>query len=105
MQPEFKDIEKIRTIYSVIENEDKLADLIKSAKEGINVTIGQENEMEAIKDLSLITASYQLAEDKYGTIALLGPTRMEYRKVINLLNALSNEMTEVLHLWYKNNGY
>lgn len=103
LQPEFNDIEKIRTFYSVIENEEKLADLIKNNQDGISVSIGQENEVEAIKDFSLITASYQLDSDKKGTIALLGPTRMEYRKVINLLNALSNEMTEALRLWYENN--
>lgn len=99
--PEFNDIEKVRAFYSVIENEDKLASLIKTNDGGINVTIGEENKMEAIKDFSLITASFQSGQDEHGTIALLGPTRMEYRKVINLLNALSNEMTEVLDLWYK----
>ena len=82
---------------------EKLADLIKNNQDGISVSIGQENEMEAIKDFSLITASYQLDSDRKGTIALLGPTRMEYGKVINLLNALSNEMTETLRLWYENN--
>lgn len=101
--PEFDNIDKIRTFYSIIENENKLADLIKNKQTGINVTIGQENKMEAIKDFSLITASYKMGYDKHGTIALLGPTRMEYRKVINLINALSNEMTDVLHLWYKTN--
>ncbi|MFD2209222.1 heat-inducible transcriptional repressor HrcA [Virgibacillus halophilus] len=104
MQPEFKDLEKIRTFYAMMENEDEVANLLKQTTQGIKISIGHENKLEAIKDLSLITATYDINEGQMGTIALLGPTRMEYRKVITLLNALSNEMTEALYLWYKNNG-
>ncbi|OZU89918.1 heat-inducible transcriptional repressor HrcA [Virgibacillus indicus] len=101
MQPEFNDVEKIRSFYSMMEKEDEIASLLKSSDNGIKVTIGHENEIDAIKDFSLITASYQLGEGQLGTIALLGPTRMEYRKVISLLKGLSNEMTDALYLWYK----
>ncbi|GIO27596.1 heat-inducible transcriptional repressor HrcA [Ornithinibacillus bavariensis] len=103
-QPEFNDINKIRSFYRMMENEDEVVNLLKVPQQGIRVTIGRENELEAIQDFSLITASYQLRDEQMGTIALIGPTRMEYRKVITLLNALSNEMTDVLYLWYKNNG-
>ncbi|MFD2046116.1 heat-inducible transcriptional repressor HrcA [Ornithinibacillus salinisoli] len=104
MQPEFKDVDKIRSFYSMMENESEVVNLLKNPQHGIQVSIGHENKLDAIKDFSLITASYHLGDDQMGTIALLGPTRMEYRKVITLLNALSNEMTEALYLWYKNNG-
>ncbi|PAV29013.1 heat-inducible transcriptional repressor HrcA [Virgibacillus profundi] len=103
MQPEFNDVDKIRSFYSMMEREDEIANLLKGSESGIKVTIGHENEVEAIKDFSLITASYHLGEGQMGTIALLGPTRMEYRKVISLLKGLSNEMTDALYLWYKNN--
>ena len=39
--------------------------------------------------------------NQLGTIALLGPTRMEYRKVITLLKALSNEMTDLFFSFHK----
>ncbi|ASK63143.1 heat-inducible transcriptional repressor HrcA [Virgibacillus phasianinus] len=103
MQPEFKDIEKVRSFYSMMEKEDEIANMLKASTEGIKVSIGHENKVDAIKDCSLITATYHLGEDQLGTIALLGPTRMEYRKVITLLHALSNEMTDALYMWYKNN--
>src|SRR5699024_5205272 len=83
---ELKDDDKISSFYTMIEKEDEIADLLKSTTDGIKVTIGNENKVDAIKDFSLITAAYQLGEDQLGTIALLGPTRMEYRKVITLLN-------------------
>src|SRR5690625_7448474 len=62
MQPEFKDVDKIRSFYTMIEKEDEIADLLKSTTDGIKVTIGNENKVDAIKDFSLITAAYQLGE-------------------------------------------
>lgn len=103
-QPEFNDINKVRSFYQMMENENQVVNLLKTPQHGIKVTIGNENKVDEIKDFSLITASYQLGSEQMGTIALIGPTRMEYRKVITLLNALSNEMTDALYLWYKNNG-
>jgi len=104
LQPEFNDVDKVRAFYRMMDNEMVIADLLKAKPNGIKVSIGHENQLEAIKDLSLITASYHLGAEQMGMIALLGPTRMEYRKVITLLQTLSNEMTEALYLWYKNNG-
>lgn len=101
-QPEFKDVNKIHSFYSMIEDEEKVLDLLGDHTDGIKVTIGKENQLKAIQDFSLITASYDLGEKQTGTIALLGPTRMEYRKVIRLLNALSQEMTEALNIWHNN---
>ena len=103
MQPEFKDVNKVQSFFSMMEKEEELANLLKGKQDGIKVTIGNENKVDAIKDFSLITASYELSENQMGTIALLGPTRMEYRKVINLLSTLSNEMTDALNMWDKDN--
>ncbi|HLQ71434.1 MAG TPA: heat-inducible transcriptional repressor HrcA [Bacillota bacterium] len=101
MQPEFDDVEKVRSFYELMEREEDIANLLKAHTDGIRVLIGEENEVDEIKDFSLITASYRLGEDQLGTIALLGPTRMEYRRVINLLHALSSEMTQTIGMWYK----
>ncbi|WP_337019763.1 heat-inducible transcriptional repressor HrcA [Oceanobacillus massiliensis] len=103
MQPEFNDVDKIRSFFSMMEKEDEIANMLKNSKNGIEVSIGNENEVEAIKDLSLITASYHLGGDHMGTIALLGPTRMEYRKVISLIRGLSSEMTDALYMWNRFN--
>ncbi|WP_217586755.1 heat-inducible transcriptional repressor HrcA [Lentibacillus saliphilus] len=102
-QPEFNNVEKIRTFYAMMENEAEIAQLFKGATNGIKVRIGQENKMDAVKDLSVITSSYQLGDDNTGIIGLLGPTRMEYRKVITLLHAFSNEMSDALYVWFKHN--
>lgn len=102
-QPEFHDVNKLYSFYSMMENEQEIIRLLTSEKEGIKVTIGNENKMEAIKDFSLITTTYSFGHDDLGTIGLLGPTRMEYRKVIPLLQALSEEITDALYMF--NNKY
>lgn len=104
MQPEFNDVDKIRSFYAMIENEEEIVNLLKDKHDGIQVTIGHENEVDAIKDFSLITSPYELVDNHLGTIALLGPTRMEYKKVIRILNTLADEMTDAFDIWYKGKG-
>ncbi|SEA96280.1 heat-inducible transcriptional repressor [Thalassobacillus cyri] len=101
MQPEFKDLEKVRSLYAMMEKESEIVHLLRSEHPGIHVKIGHENEVDAMQDCSLITASYALGDDQIGTIALLGPTRMEYNRVIKLMNVLSSEMTDTFKSWYQ----
>ncbi|GGM31147.1 heat-inducible transcription repressor HrcA [Paraliobacillus quinghaiensis] len=100
LQPEFKDVNKIHSLYSVMEQEDLIANVLRSYSNGVNVSIGQENKMDEMQDCSLITATYSLAGKQLGTIGLLGPTRMEYSRVIALLNVLSNRMSSTFHSWF-----
>ncbi|MFD1018814.1 heat-inducible transcriptional repressor HrcA [Thalassobacillus hwangdonensis] len=102
MQPEFKDLDKVRSLYSMIEKESEIAHLLRSDHPGIQVKIGHENEADAMHNCSLITATYTLGDEQIGTIALLGPTRMEYNRVIQLIDVLSGQMTETFRSWYQN---
>ncbi|WP_079530325.1 heat-inducible transcriptional repressor HrcA [Halobacillus hunanensis] len=99
-QPEFKDLEKVRSLFATIEQENEMADLLRSGDQGLHVRIGHENPFDAMQNCSLITASYTLGNEQVGTIALLGPTRMEYNRVISLLSVLSKHMTETFKGWY-----
>jgi len=101
-QPEFKDVDKIYEFYTMLENETEIIKLLGNTHQGIHVSIGSENKVDAIKDFSLITSTYSLGSNQLGTIALLGPTRMKYGKVISLLQSISNEMSELLNLKNKN---
>lgn len=100
-QPEFNDIDKIRSLLTVIEQEDVVYDLIRSDKLGISVKIGQENKVQEMHNCSLITASYSFGNNPMGTIAILGPTRMEYGRVIGLLNFLSKDLSRMLSSLYQ----
>ena len=101
-QPEFHDIHKVQSLLSMIEQEQGFYDLIKQNPEGITVKIGRENQNTTLEDCSLITATYSVGADQFGTLAILGPTRMEYSRVITLLSAFSNDLTRLLTKLYQN---
>lgn len=92
-QPEFHNINKVRSLLNMIEKEEGFYELFRHIPNGIHVTIGKENKNMAMEDCSLITATYSIGEEPVGTIAILGPTRMEYSRVIGLLDFLSRDMS------------
>jgi heat-inducible transcriptional repressor len=101
-QPDFHDLAMIRNLMNMIEHEDGVYKLMKKNPAGINVKIGRENDNSAMENCSLITATYSVGTEKLGTIAILGPTRMEYSRVISLLSLLSSDLTSVLTKLYQN---
>ncbi|WP_456278227.1 heat-inducible transcriptional repressor HrcA [Bacillus sp. AK128] len=100
-QPEFHDIGKVRSLLNIIEQEQEIYKLLRAKESGIHITIGKENQNEAMEDCSLITASYSFGNEKLGTIAILGPTRMEYSRVVSLLQLISNDLTKALEKLYQ----
>ncbi|MCZ8511150.1 heat-inducible transcriptional repressor HrcA [Paenibacillus filicis] len=102
-QPEFKDVDKVKSILDLLSEAPKLVRLLDgvSGGSGVQVRIGSENAIEAVNDCSLITATYSVNGQMLGTIGILGPTRMDYGKVIYLLDHLSKDMTQVMERWYK----
>ncbi|TBL70425.1 heat-inducible transcriptional repressor HrcA [Paenibacillus thalictri] len=101
IQPEFKDVEKVKTILDMLSQTQSLVKLFAEKPSGIQVCIGEENRNEAINDCSLITATYSVEGHTLGTIGILGPTRMEYARVIHLLDRFSKELAVVMGRWYK----
>ena len=100
-QPEFRDVDRLKSILDVLEETPKLVRLFSGIPEGLSVRIGSENTLETVNECSLITATYSIDGKSLGTIGILGPTRMEYGKVINLLSHLTHELAIVLEKWYK----
>ncbi|WP_440895895.1 heat-inducible transcriptional repressor HrcA [Amphibacillus sp. Q70] len=99
LQPEFNDVTKIHSLYSIIEKEDLMAKLLRASEKGIQISIGHENKINEMQDLSLITATYSLSGEQLGTIALLGPKRMDYARVVSLMRLLSKRMSHTFHDW------
>lgn len=100
-QPEFKDVGKVKGILDLFDETQTLIQLFSGTAEGIQVRIGTENTLEAINNCSLITASYSIDGQSLGTIGILGPTRMEYGRVISLLDYFSQDLALILARWYK----
>ncbi|MED1438697.1 heat-inducible transcriptional repressor HrcA [Aeribacillus composti] len=100
-QPEFRDVSQIQTFLDFIEQEDELYDLLKTNPSGITVKIGTENKISAMENCSLITATYSIGEKQIGTVAVLGPKRMDYSRVISLLKFFSKDLSQVLTKLYQ----
>ena len=78
-QPEFRDVERVRNLLGILEEEKVLKDLLQGGEDsGLKVTIGSENKFTGIQDCSMVQATYRLNGQIVGTMAVLGPTRMEY---------------------------
>ena len=89
MQPEFNDADKIRDIISKFEDKE-IVSSIKEEENGINIYIGSENNFD--DDVTIIKTKYTINGEE-GTIALIGPKRMEYERVITLLNYIMNNIS------------
>lgn len=88
-QPEFRDVERVRNLLGILEEEKVLKDLLQGGEDsGLKVTIGSENKFTGIQDCSMVQATYRLNGQIVGTMAVLGPTRMEYGKVISVMDYL-----------------
>ena len=100
-QPEFHDVDRIKDILLMLEEEELIKDILHAHMgDGLEVTIGQENEESRIKDCSIITATYHLDGELLGTIAVLGPTRMEYGKAMSLLEYMNTNLASVIRRFH-----
>jgi len=95
-QPEFKDVNKVKTILDLFDQTEVLLSVFDHTPDGIQVRIGGENSLEAIHNCSVITASYAINGQPVGSIGILGPTRMDYSKVITILDIFTRDLTKSL---------
>ncbi len=97
-QPEFHSIEKVKKILSMLDENKLLCEILQEQSDkNLAVTIGQENKYNDIKDCSIISATYHLDGKPVATLAVLGPTRMDYGKIITLLNFMNSNLANVFH--------
>lgn len=96
-QPEFRDVERVRNLLGILEEEKVLKVLLQGGEDsGLKVTIGSENKFTGIQDCSMVQATYRLNGQIVGTMAVLGPTRMEYGKVISVMDYLHKYLKTIL---------
>lgn len=98
--PELGDITKTSELLEKFEDKNELSQLLeetinKDNETGIQVYIGDETSVQNMKDCSLVTATYEMPEGAKGTIGIIGPKRMDYKKVVNTLKNLTIELDEI----------
>ena len=93
--PELKKEETLKNFLNIIETQDALKEMLKNGYDGnINVYIGQENAFEDLKDFTIITYKQKINDKEIGTIGLIGPKRMDYKKVIPVIKYVGDAIQE-----------
>jgi heat-inducible transcriptional repressor len=93
-QKDFDDLEKIKKIARLLENNNIWKSFDKD-EEGINVSIGKENNIEDLSDVSVVSTKLNVNNNKIGSVCVIGPTRMDYNQVIEALEFLSDKLEEL----------
>lgn len=100
VQPEFQDVEKVKALMDLLHENDTLTKLVSASPGGLQVRIGEENHIEAMNNCSIVTVSFSVDGRSLGRIGVLGPTRMDYSKVISLLQLLAKDFSDHLRRTY-----
>lgn len=96
--PEISDREKASQLVNAFEEKDKLKEILSDVNEdcenGVKVYIGNEVPVSDMKDLSVVTANYEIGEGLRGTIGIVGPKRMDYEKVLKTVKTVMASLDE-----------
>lgn len=97
-QPEFRDARRLEAVLSVLEQRSALYKLFSSVYLGPDVTviIGAENPLQEMRDCSFVGSRYFIAGHPAGTIGVLGPTRMDYRRAVSAVEFMARNLGELL---------
>ena len=97
--PEFKDMDRARQFLSLLDEKTSICRAVYDAAQpnGITVRIGSENDLSSIRDCSLVMVSYNVSDTMVGTIGIIGPTRMEYSKVISSISYMKKLVSDEIN--------
>lgn len=96
--PEFNDITRTKDFLNFLkkDNSKMIKSLLSGTGEATSVIIGNENPVLKDKDISLVVSNYSLGGSMKGKLAIIGPTRMDYAKVISTLDYLTACINDVM---------
>ncbi len=97
-QPELADLSRVRRLFETFHDKARLVRLLNEclAGGGVRAWIGDDTELTSALDFSLVAAPYRVGEQVLGGLGILGPSRMEYDKVIPLVEYLADTLSEAL---------
>lgn len=95
--PEYRSLDKAKPLMTYLAENQEGSRLPVSMENGqnMNILIGPENVSEALKDTSVVMASYDIGDNMRGVIGVVGPTRMDYAKVTARLSYFADSLTRM----------
>ena len=107
--PEYRDIDRAKEFIEFLDDKSSVTKAVSDSHDDeereINIKIGKENDMDIMQNSSLVTANYHLGGRTVGKIGIIGPTRMNYSKVVANINQISKYLEKLLEeMYFDNNG-
>ncbi len=96
-QPEFLQVDKIEPLFRLLEQKERITGLLSLPQptSGIQVVIGSENNYEGMEMCSVVHSCYTSRGDVMGTIGVIGPTRMQYPRIVSIVDFTAQVMSQV----------
>jgi heat-inducible transcriptional repressor len=96
--PEMVEAERLKGFLRLIEEKKLLASILERCleRDGINTLIGDEIDEKQISGCSIVTSSYKIGNKSVGAIGIIGPTRMDYQKVVPLVDYAGKFVSNLL---------
>lgn len=100
--PEFRDIDKAKEFLDILEEKDIIHKLLKTATlkdtdSELVIQIGRENDIPGINSCTLLSTTYSVGDKIIGSIGVIGPTRMEYSRVIASMSFIKKRIDEEIY--------
>ena len=99
----FQDVSQLNALLEMLERRVSLLGLLSAAltERDIYVRIGGENDVPALQSLSLVAANYGLPQRNLGTVSVIGPTRMDYRRAIGTVREAAHQLSRFIEDVYE----
>ncbi len=101
---DFSDLNKMRELFKILEEKSKLLKLLDKTIESKNLSIilGQEQKLDALSDFTVISSPYSFKDENIGAVSIIGPTRMNYAKIVPAVDLTAKILSELLQEIYEN---
>ncbi len=100
------DYEDLKQMMKVVEERDRFSALLcekmtdmQKSNQKLNVSIGSENELKELKNLSIVSSAYQVGDKTVGMLGIIGPKHMEYTRVMSLVNFIGSLLEASIRNW------
>jgi heat-inducible transcriptional repressor len=97
-QPELSDLQRVRRMFEAFADKARLVKLLNQCVRGggVRVLIGDDSDLTSELDFSLVATPYRVGDRTLGTLGIFGPSRMEYQKIIPLVDFLGETLSRAL---------
>ncbi len=99
-RPELADIDRVRRLLETFSNKVSLLRILGQLieGEGVRVVIGEDSDLTSDLDFSLVATTYGIGDTPLGTVGIFGPSRMEYQKMIPLVDLFGEKLSRALEV-------